>query len=129
MRKQRFLKIKIFNFRAKAFSWLFQKRKFKIIPNPDVCRRFQSFPEKMKKHGIFQTFPEYYKTLWNSLELRTASRNKQYMKWNKGNYIRSCTRLYNWLNVLLSLLFFVSFLQYQGFALVFWIFFFCLIIM
>ena len=60
LKKQLFLKIKIFNFRAKAFSRLFQKRKFKIIPNPDVSRRFQNFPENMKKHGIFQTFPECY---------------------------------------------------------------------
>ena len=54
--EQLFLKIKIFNFREKAFSRLFQRRKFKIIPNPDVSRRFQTFPKKWKNMEFSRLF-------------------------------------------------------------------------
>ena len=64
LRKQLFLKIKILNFRAKAFSRLFQKRKFKIIPNPDVSRIFQKIWKNMEFSRLFQsvTNPGKYHT-------------------------------------------------------------------
>ena len=65
---------KIFYFRAKAFSRIFRKRKFKIIPNLDVSRRFQTFPEKIKKHGIFQTFPECYEPWLSVSQLKLVNR-------------------------------------------------------